>query len=78
MEDGGEPSDRKVDRRFRNHLIGFVIVSIASIAFLSLLGASPVLILEVFGLAAILGISAVSIILIYGGRFQIRWKRRRP
>jgi uncharacterized membrane protein len=74
VEDTEEPADSKPDSRFRNHLIAFLIVSLAAIAFLSYLGAPPLLILEVFGLAAILAISAVLIIIIYGGGIRSRWK----
>jgi hypothetical protein len=77
VEDTDEPADRKPDSRFRSHLIGFIIVSLAAIAFLSFLGAPPLLILEVFGFAAILAISAILIIIIYGGGMRIRWRGMR-
>ena len=73
-EEGRE--DKEAISPLRIRLIGFVILSVASIIVLRLLGAPPLLILEVFSLAAIVAISAVLIIIVFGGR--TRTFRKRP
>jgi hypothetical protein len=72
VEDEEGREDRKKISPLRIRLIGFVILSVASIIVLGLLGAPPLLILEVFSLAAILAISAILIIIVLGGRTRIR------
>ena len=56
----------------RNRLVEFAIVLVAAILVLRLIGAPTILVLEVFGLAAILGISAVMVILLFGRKTRFR------
>ena len=72
VEDGGEGEVRRTASR-RARLLGFVIVSVAAIIVLTFVGASPILILEVFSLAIMLAVFAVVIVIIFGGRRRIRW-----
>ena len=76
METGEGSEDRKALSPLRIRLIGFAIMSVAIAIVLGLLGAPPLLILEVFSLGAILAISAVLIILVLGGRTRIRRRGR--
>ncbi len=73
LMDGAEGEVRGRGSRLRVHLLGFVIASLAAILVLTLLGAPPLLIVEVFGLALILGAGAVMIIIVFGGRQRTRW-----
>ena len=73
MEAAEGRADRKAPAPLRIRLIRFVILLAASIIVLRLFGAPPLLILEVFSLAAILAISAILVIIIFGGRTRIRW-----
>jgi uncharacterized membrane protein (DUF373 family) len=47
----------------RRRITEFAILAVAVILVMRLIGAQPMLIIEIFGLAAILGISAVILIL---------------
>jgi hypothetical protein len=71
VEAAGETTASKPISPLRVRLIGFLIVAVASIIILTLYGASPLLIIEVFGLAAILGGSAIIVILVLGGRSRV-------
>ena len=54
----------------RNRLITMGIVSVGAIVFLVLLGASPILVLEVFAMAAILAVGAIATVLLFAGRHR--------
>lgn len=64
-EEGSEGRKRRSALRIR--VIAFIILSVATIIFLTLLGASPILILEVFGLGGILAVSAIVIVIVLSG-----------
>jgi len=70
------PSDEDETSRRRDHLIGFIIVSVAAVIVLTLMGGTPILILEVFAMAAILGALAVLMIVAMRGGTRIRWMGR--
>ena len=72
VEDGGEGEIRRTES-LRARLLGFGIVSVAVIIALALFGAPPLLILEIFSLAIILGVSAVVMVIILRGGRRIRW-----
>ena len=76
VESGEDPERRKTVSPLGIRVIGFIIACVASVFFLALIGATPILILEVFGLAAILAISAIVIIIAYGR--GPRMIRKRP
>ena len=61
-------AERKAISRLRSLLIELVISSAAIVIILRLLGFPPLLILEVFGLAALLAIFAILVIIL--GRRQ--------
>ena len=56
----------------RSRLVEFAVLVVASILVLKLIGAPDILILEMFGLAVILGISAVLLILVFGRKTRLR------
>ena len=72
-EEGSE--DRKAVSPLEIRIIGFIIVCVVSVIVLALLGATPILIVEVFGLGAILAISAILIIIVMGGMPSLFRKR---
>ncbi|MFH1578531.1 MAG: hypothetical protein ABIE25_00020 [Thermoplasmatota archaeon] len=67
-----EQKEATASSALRTRLVEFTILVVASILVLRLIGAPPLLILEVFGLAAILGISAVLLIPEFGGKIRFR------
>lgn len=72
VDDLGEGERRRTASR-RAKLLSFIVLSAAVIVVLSLLGFPPILILGVFSLAILLGVFAVVIIIVLGGRQRIRW-----
>lgn len=72
MESAEDYREARARSTQRDRLVEFAIVVVAAILVLRLIGAPIVLIIEVFGLAAILGISAV--ILILFSRRKIRFR----
>jgi hypothetical protein len=56
----------------RSRLVEFAVLVVVSILVLRLIGAPSILILEMFGLAVILGISAVLLILVFGRKTRLR------
>jgi hypothetical protein len=76
MESGEGVEDGKESSPVKAKAAAFVIVSLVAIAILLIIGASPLLIVEVFGLAIILGVSAVLIVIVFGRNPGIRWEGR--
>lgn len=72
MESAVDNKEARAKSTQRDRLVGFAIVVVAAILVLRMIGAPTVLILEVFGLAAILGISAVILILFSGRKIRFR------
>ena len=72
MEAVEESKETRAGSALKTRLVETVILIVAAILVLRLIGAPPILILEVFGLAAILGISAVIAILVFGRRSRFR------
>ncbi len=76
MESGEGPEGSREISPVRAKAVAFVFVSLVAIAILLIIGAPPLLIVEVFGLAIILGTSAVMIIIVFGREPGTRWGRR--
>jgi hypothetical protein len=76
VESGEESQGNEKASPVRAKAVSFVIVSLVAIAILLIIGASLLLIVEVFGLAIILGVSAVMIIIVFGRSPRLRWDGR--
>jgi hypothetical protein len=76
MESGEESEGDREVSPMKAKAVAFVIVSLVAIAILVIIGAPPLLIIEVFGLAIILGVSAVMILIVFGRSPRIRWEGR--
>ncbi len=72
MESDEEHERTDRTKALRSRTIAFVVVSVGAIIFLLILGATPVLILEVFGLAIILALGAAAALLLFGRSPRMR------
>ncbi len=74
VDPDGKPERRRTISPLAIRVLALVIVCSASIFILGLIGATPILILEVFGLAALLAVSAV-LIVIFFARAPVKFRK---